>query len=149
MTIMQSQCKLLKAKPNRKAFEEEVLKQYAAHFDYNGVSLSPGEKAQRDFEIAALTDVLARRLNAKKHLALIRPDADERMGGAEKVLVEFLNFHNNSLPSSGRWGRRDVTSSYDQALSSGMKLLRLALFHSAVPAYNEVRILRYTEACVY
>ena len=149
-TIMKSQCKLLKAKPNRKAFEEEVLKQYAAHFDHNGVSLSPpGEEAQRGFEIAALTDLFARRLNAQKHLALIRPDADERMGVAEKALVEFLNFHNNSLPSSGRWGRRDTTSSYDQALSSGKKLLRLALFHSAVPAYNEARILRYIEACVY
>ena len=102
--IMKSQCKLLKTKLNRKAFEKEVLKQYTAHFDFNGVSLTPAQELERTSPIAATVELLSKRLFAQKHLASIRPDIEERMGLGETALEQFLEFYNDCLPSSGRWG---------------------------------------------
>ena len=102
---MKSQCKLLKTKPNRKAFEKEVFKQYTAHFDFNGVSLTPAQELERTSQITATVELLSKTLCAQTHLASIRPDFEKRMGLAERALEQFLEFHNNCLPSSGRWGR--------------------------------------------
>ena len=147
--VMKSQSKLLKSKHNRKAFEAMVLKKFEEHFDFNSIALSAAEQTERATQVQHLEDLLAVRFTAQKHVGEIRADQDERLGISERAVAQFLDCMNNSIPSTGRWGRLDPDQSRETALAEAKELLRLALFHSAVPSYNEARILRYMECCTF
>ena len=71
------------------------------------------------------------------------------MGVSDKALEQFLDFCNNSVPSSGKWGRRDPSMSPEESLAEAQDLLRLCLFYCSIPAYNESRILRYLDCCLF
>lgn len=147
--VMKSQSKLLKSKHNRQAFETMVLNKFEENFDFNSRALSAAEQTERATQVQHLKDLLAVRFTAQKHVGEISEDEDKRLGISERAVAQFLDFMNNSVPSTGRWGRLDPDQSRESAWAEAKELLRLALFHSCVPSYNEARILRYMECCTF
>ena len=147
--IMKSQSKLLKSRYNRKCFEKRTLEVFVQNFEHNGVSLTPPEEERRAREVKSLVDLLCHRVSAHKHLGELREDAAKSMGVAEKAFEQFLDFCNNSVPSSGTWGRRDPNMTAEESVAEAQELLRLTLFQNSIPAYNEARILRYLDCCLF
>ena len=147
--VMKSQSKLLKSRYNRKCFQKRTLEVFAQNFEHDGVSLTPPEEERRAREVKSLVELLCHRVSAHKHLGQMSEEASKAMGVSDKALEQVLDFCNNSVPSSGKWGRRDPSMSPEESLAEAQDLLRLCLFHSSIPAYNESRILRYLDCCLF
>ena len=143
-----SKSKLLRLRRARDNFKLATLAQYEQQFEFNGVKKSPAELEAR----ARCVDILVDFFKVKSCGELFHEAAWE--GGDEsqphdgeqlQAMEDFFAFHNNSSPLDQMYSRLepDERVTREQAVKEGQRLLSIALFKTAVPQWNEARMLRY------